>query len=137
MARLDNQRSTLRPHVRKNKRKYARGYTTCPHEVWGDTGRNPINVTPGAATNTTTSISPTSIARNTTVTITLTGTGYTTASQIIYRDTDGYTWIPVATTFVSATSITGSFNIPEAGSYEVAAQKPVEAMSAAKALTVT
>jgi hypothetical protein len=36
MARLDNQRRTIRPHIRLNARKYVRGYDTMPHEVWGD-----------------------------------------------------------------------------------------------------
>ena len=34
--RLETQRQPTRLHVRPNSRKAARGYTTTPHEIWGD-----------------------------------------------------------------------------------------------------
>lgn len=35
--RLDTQRRPSKAHVRSSNRKYARGYDTTPHEIWGDT----------------------------------------------------------------------------------------------------
>lgn len=138
MTRLDLQKGTIRPHIRKNKRWYQRGYATLPHEVWGDTRAGTSGTQPGAATCTLTSIAPTTAADSTTrATITLTGTGFTAAAKAYVRDGDGYVRDEVPTTYSSATTMTCTVDVSAEGLYFITVRKPGEVDTAERALTVT
>ena len=90
MARLDLQRPPSRLHARKHFRTYKRGYDTNPHAVWGD------------FSSTVASVSPTSAAIGATPTLTVTGTGFTTASKVFFEGDER------PTTFVSPTQLTAT-----------------------------
>ena len=115
MARLDTQRQTVRAHVRKNSRKYARGYDTLPAEPWGDTGT--ADMKPPAATLTTVAPATGGVAGGTNVT--LTGTGFIGATGVTFGGT-------AATNFVvvSATSITCTTPAKSAGAVTVDVLSP-------------
>jgi hypothetical protein len=94
------------------------------------------DVSGGASTATVSAIAPTTDARKKTITLTVTGTGFTAQSRIYSA------FNPVATTFDSATQLRcTSFNTTpdngQAGVINVSVRNPSEALSGSRPFTAT
>lgn len=94
-----------------------------------------------ASTGTTASIAPTSVAASAgPITLTVTGTGFTAQSKIVWRAAGSQgDWVELPTTFGSATSIsTTAYDPTAAGSYSIAVRvAPGQAPTNAQTSTVT
>jgi hypothetical protein len=98
------------------------------------TATDPGVNTGAASTATVSGIAPTTFARKTTITLTVTGTGFTAATKIVAD------YVPISTIFDSATQLRcTSFNTtPDsgaAGTINVGVVKPGEKMSATRPFT--